>query len=613
MSNEKRLIRQGQLISPWGVGQMINFPKGESLMVAGLDAWEETYRSAQTKEEFIIEEDRLKQRLGVDHFRLPPDFRSGQSVQNPELSIPFVRFPQWHYCYWCGGMEFLSLYDNNLMRCRGYNFGDRRSCHTWNERKRQYLMPVRFVAICGKGHIQDFPFMEWVHKGKSFGQDCKLRYTIRPSASALGAIKISCSCGANNSMMNSFEKNALSNLGIKCCGQRPWLGETNEEARGCSEDLHTVQRGASNVYFPIVRSSIYLPSLEDTFDPKINDIIEKYWHILKTKKDGKLMKNKFDTIAELKNVDATELYEAGLKRDLQFSALDKQNEKEEDFRMAEYKAMNDLIGKSTRDLYITSKNNNLYSNLFQKFFRNILLLHKLRETRALAGFSRLLPQDGSDDIFKKNQLSINPLNWLPAITVKGEGIFFDFNPELINSWANQKEVQARATILIDNYNKGRLGFSLPERVLNSRFILLHSFAHIIINQLSYQCGYGTSSIRERIYCSIESEDSNTNGILLYTASGDSEGSMGGLVKQGEPGNLEKIVESALNKAEWCSSDPICVDSKGQGPGSCNLAACHNCALLPETSCEEGNRLLDRGLLVGLYNKPDMGFFKYSHL
>jgi hypothetical protein len=117
-------------------------------------------------------------------------------------------------------------------------------------------------------------------------------------------------------------------------------------------------------------------------------------------------------------------------------------------------------------------------------------------------------------------------------------------------------------------------------------------------------------MRERIYCDRKAEtpDEPMNGVLIYTASGDSEGSLGGLVRQGKPGFLEAMLRSAIENAKWCSSDPICIDSGGQGPDNCNLAACHNCALLPETCCEQSNRLLDRALLVGALDDPSIGFF-----
>jgi hypothetical protein len=98
------------------------------------------------------------------------------------------------------------------------------------------------------------------------------------------------------------------------------------------------------------------------------------------------------------------------------------------------------------------------------------------------------------------------------------------------------------------------------------------------------------------------------GVQMYTASGDSEGSLGGLVRQGEKNRIEDTICDAIRNAAWCSSDPVCIQSLGQGPESLNLAACHNCALLPETCCECGNRLLDRGVVVGSLEDKDIGFF-----
>jgi hypothetical protein len=99
-----------------------------------------------------------------------------------------------------------------------------------------------------------------------------------------------------------------------------------------------------------------------------------------------------------------------------------------------------------------------------------------------------------------------------------------------------------------------------------------------------------------------------HGLLIYTASGDSEGTLGGLVARAAPGRFERLVEDALRRNLWCSNDPVCIEAPGDGALSSNLAACHGCVLLPETSCEEGNRLLDRGLLVGTIEAPDLGFF-----
>jgi hypothetical protein len=139
-----------------------------------------------------------------------------------------------------------------------------------------------------------------------------------------------------------------------------------------------------------------------------------------------------------------------------------------------------------------------------------------------------------------------------------------------------------------------------------KFTLLHTFSHLLINQLVYDCGYGSASLRERIYAA--DDENNMSGILIYTAAGDSEGTMGGLVRMGQAGYLEATMARALDKARWCSTDPVCIESRGQGPDNCNLAACHSCALVPETSCEEQNRMLDRGVVVGTLDQLDTGFF-----
>ena len=233
----------------------------------------------------------------------------------------------------------------------------------------------------------------------------------------------------------------------------------------------------------------------------------------------------------------------------------------------------------------------------------------MRETRAFVGFSRWLPEDGKSLEVKKDFIKLGKtINWLPAIVVKGEGVFFEFNKKRLIEWSSKDDVVRRAKQLSYNYNNERLNRGQAKRNIHPNFILIHTFAHLVINQFSYECGYGSSALRERIYCNLESMEEIMNGLLIYTASGDSEGSLGGLVRQGKPGNLETIVYNAIENARWCSSDPICIDSHGQGPNSCNLAACHNCALLPETCCEESNMLLDRVMLIGELDNPFIGYF-----
>jgi len=602
-------VRRGQFISPWGVGAMIDFPRDESLMTCGLDAW--PYALEECPPEMMVTEERLQKRLGVTHFRLPPEYRDpGPGITNARLKVPFIRFPQWHYCPKCGSMEKLSIFGGR-QRCSGPNYADGMSCHSTPQKKRPWLIPVRFVAICGQGHIEDFPFLEWVHRGKPYDETHRLRLRAGRSASTLSGIVINCSCGCEpRSMAGAFNRNSLDDVRV-CGGHRPWLGEIEDGHIPCGRPLQVVQRGASNVYFPEVRSSIYLPQWESSLERKLVEVLEKHWAFLTGGLvNGNLDSARFQAIGDLYKVDHHKLMDAVTKR-LEHSPSDafQQPDSEELYRKSEYDAILSGLGGDNQDFFVTNRDIREYGAVVSKHFRNISLIHKLRETRTLVGFSRWLPEDGRPLLDKKADLALSSgVNWLPAIVVRGEGILFRFDDDRLEQWAKRKDVVDRVSVLIGNFNKARINRGQSERMLNPQFILLHTFAHILINQLSFECGYGSSAIRERLYCNTENPSLTMSGILIYTASGDSEGSLGGLVRQGNPGNLEGIIVSSLRSAQWCSSDPVCMESQGQGPDSCNLAACHSCALLPETCCEEGNRLLDRALIVGTLDRPEMGYF-----
>ncbi len=234
----------------------------------------------------------------------------------------------------------------------------------------------------------------------------------------------------------------------------------------------------------------------------------------------------------------------------------------------------------------------------------LCLVEKLLETRVMTGFSRVKPSDGvynketSNHLLWKRAPTEN--TWLPAYVTRGEGIYFELDSQKVKRWETIPEVVARIQRLQDNQQKAdeKRGVSTFDPV-SPRFVLLHTLAHLMINQLVFNCGYSSTALRERLFVS-DDNDHPMAGVLIYTASGDSEGTMGGLVRMGQPGNLSNVMVEALEKARWCSSDPICMEvgANGQGPDSCNLAACHNCALVPETSCEQFNRFLDRWTVVG---------------
>ncbi len=614
MAYQENPIRRSQLISPWGIGAIVPFTNDQSLMIAGLDVWR-----YHDKEEFLIKDERLMKRLGVNELRLPPDFKEKNSgTINYYLKIPAVKFPLWHYCPFCGSMKKLNYYTDKAW-CDGIDYwkkGHARSCANNSGKKRKRLIPERFVVVCPEGHIEDFPVAEWVHygTGKDYNPDsCHIRRSTGGTSASLTSVKYECSCGASKSIAGAFMPGALEKIGFKCNGSKPWLGIEKDKTSCENTKFRVVQRGATNVWFPDIKSSIYIPADDDTISRRIKSVLDSIFDVIKSSRiNGELNRAVIDSIAEAKKVNADELYNAAIRRLNNQENLPEANEDmdEDEYRFSEYKMLIKSSGGDNLEFHSINYPISDYHPQIHDFFKSISLVPKLRETRAFVGFSRLEPDSSKSISDKKKMLSLKNVDWLPAIEVYGEGIFFEFNPERLKTWATRTSVKNQVSKLEHAFRNSTF-WRLSSGELRPEFILIHTFAHLIINQLSYECGYGSSSIRERIYCEKSSNNLEMFGVLIYTASGDSEGSLGGLVRQGKQGRIEETIMNAIENARWCSSDPICISSGGQGPESCNLAACYNCALLPETCCEFGNRLLDRGLVIGTLDDKNTGYFNHE--
>lgn len=205
-------------------------------------------------------------------------------------------------------------------------------------------------------------------------------------------------------------------------------------------------------------------------------------------------------------------------------------------------------------------------------------------------------------------LSKHDLNWVPACEVHGEGIFIRFNEEKIRQWEQSEPVVKRNVMLRAGYEGWRIAHHRNGNVgyPGARYYLLHTLAHLIIREFALECGYNAASIQERIYAS--NDDQPMAGILLYTAAADSDGTLGGLVDLGKADSLERILDLALHRAEICSSDPLCSMHNSSEDRTLHGAACHACSFLAETSCEAGNRYLDRALVVPTFECKDSAFF-----
>ncbi len=637
-----RPIRRTQAIVPFGVGAMIDFPGPLSLIHCGLDAWPFREDDPEHREFRIDDEKRLAEQLGVKYFVIPPDFRyprHGDDTQQPNLGLrlPFLRFPLWHVCPRCGLMYESALHDVPAPVCTGpvaTGIG-RGGPHS---RRRTYQ--VRFVAACARGHLQDFPWWEWISRCATPDRQGRLRMKTTGSAS-LGGVTIVCEESLPNDIvevgrrtlagafdLEPDETSALSKIGVLCTGHNPALGipSATTPAPGCGNHLHPLLRGASNIYFPRVASAIFLPPVDEHASNDILEVLEdplvwQFINLIASASGGVFpLKSAEVVLAEYypgRGLDPQGLADAA-NRKLESLKSPKTrpgqipgDTREQAFRRDEYNLFSRDVqeGYPRTNLLVRTQDLTDFAPFVSRHFERVALIHKLRETRAFVGFSRIYPGNDLTEADARALISRTPRDWLPGIVVRGEGIFLQLRESAIRSWlaTHHEAVDRRTTLMqrtIDQFHEKR---HQEQLIISPRFVLLHTLAHVVINELVLKSGYGSASLRERLYCS-DDDERPMAGVLIYTAAGDSEGTMGGLVRMGRPGRLENVLLQAIEKARWCSTDPVCIESAGQGPDSCNLAACHSCALLPETACEVQNRLLDRGLVVGTLTEHKIGFF-----
>ncbi|MGW4049234.1 DrmB family protein [Streptomyces sp. NPDC004779] len=587
-------VRRAQMITTYGVGSLIAVDH-ESFVVSGLDGADEQWRSDESPR---ISERRLARLLEVDYFRLPP-----ASEDTSKDGVRVRRFPIMHSCPECG----------ELRRWHQFNPPPGRSeCGACGAD----LVPSRFVIACEAGHLDEFPYWHWVHRSSAGGTSavgqCGGTLTLRSSgrSSSLRSIIVSCTCGVPEaSMEGSFRRNALKDLGLRCRGTRPWLG-TSVPADPCRLSARTLQRGSSSVWQPVLKSALSIPPWSDgRADP-----LDEHWAQLR-ELDGR------DAVEMCLNFVFRNKPPVPVDEVMALLAAEREEDPEGDgtpsfdrrylaLRHKEYerlRAGNDERERSHKEQFVCESPLGDPAPLIPLGVTGPMLVKKLREVRALKAFTRLADPDSTTE-GKEAELSASSLSWLPAMEVRGEGVFLRLDEDRLEEWTGSAPVIARAEriraaherLLRQRATEPDLA---PPSPAGPRMILLHTLAHVLITQWSLDAGYPAAALRERLYA-----DEGMAGILVYTATSDSAGSLGGLVAQGEPARLADAVRGAVHRSAWCSSDPLCVESEASGTAGTNLAACHACVMLPETSCEHNNTLLDRALLVGTPEDPSIGFF-----
>ena len=568
-NNKLGELRPNQLITTFGPGSIVDAVK-DSVTVLDTNYWAEKGKK--------IIDGRLASYLGVNCFYMPRTSHFGD--------VPVTTFPYMHVCsnLKCGRLfDVRESFDLDTYLKFGVTCPD---CH-------RTAYPSRFITICENGHMDDFPWQWWVHRGDTSCKG-KLKMYSTGNTSTLADMWVECiTCGAKRSMSGATQRDNFDVM--KCSGHHPF--RPNAKNDPCQKQMLPSQRGASNVYFSVTRSAISIP-------PWINplyNLIDEHLRLIENYKedfgDAGVTKVYEKYFSDFSRAEFDEALDRRLKNITEFTEIKKM----------EYDAIthhNDPAYASNKK-HFKAEEDELPTGI-KKYFERIIRITRLREVRVLLGFTRVDAPDPDADV----QANIVYLNkgrgekWLPAAEINGEGIFIEFNKTTLTAWLADPKVKALSQKYEECYKQfcaeKQWTITVPR---NAVYVLMHTFAHLLIKQMAMSSGYSSAAIRERIYFSNE-----MNGILLYTGSADKEGSLGGLVELGTTNKLMALMRDAFQEALLCTNDPECLNSTPAGDNS-NGAACHSCCMVSETACENGNRMLDRGLVVPIANREPQSYFK----
>ena len=573
-NNKLGELRPNQIITTFGPGSIVDAVK-DSVIILDIPYWKD--------KGMRIIDGRLASYLNVDAFYMP---RTSFAHD-----IPVQSFPRWHVC---SNLKCGRLFDaSESFDLEKYlKFGV--TCPDCGRK----AYPARFITICENGHMSDFPWRWWAHHGDA-SCNGRLRMYSTGNTSTLSDMWVECFCGAKRSMSGATQVQNFE--GLSCRGTHPF--RPNSRPEHCEKPVIPSQRGASNVYFAVTRSAISIPPwinpLYNLIDEHLRDIEQAKKMAVRlggTEEDGfqqiyeeyfsRYTREQFDKAYERRMNNIREFTE--IKR-MEYEAITHHDDPTYQSNKKHFKAEEDSLPE-----------------YFSRYFSRIIRITRLREVRVLLGFTRVdSPEPDAD-----NQPNVVYLSkgkderWLPAVEVNGEGIFIEFNRQTLNEWLSNPQVKNISEKYVASYREycDSKGWTIKTD-RDAVYVLMHTFSHLLIKQMAMSSGYSSSAIRERIYF-----DDNMAGILLYTGSSDKEGSLGGLVELGTADQMTNLMRDAFQEALVCTNDPECMNTLPAGKNS-NGAACHSCCMISETACENGNRMLDRGLVVPLAEREETSYFR----
>ncbi len=605
-------LTPSQVLFTYGIGAIVDLPY-ISTIVMGLDDWEHPYPT-------VIGEERLLQVvraiLGSQVARLlaPPAAPEQIGPPNPfdeshTVGVPVAAFPRWMLCPRCRSLASL---DSGLFQLKADLFRADKTRYVHvncpSAGSPPPVVPARFLVACTYGHLDDFPWVRFVH-----GEiPCKARLKLRELGVSGEAadIQVLCeTCGKQKRMSDAFGAEGAKNL-PECNGRYPHLRTYDKNT--CQERSRAILLGASNSWFSLVLSALAVPDALD----RLGQLVEEHWHLLEkvTSQQNIELLRQIGQLGHFAAFSDAEIWEK-VESKKNASRLD-EDAAPTSLKTPEWKVLsNPAIAPSARDFKVTSVPPPAG---YEQVLRQVVLVERLREVQALIGYTRIESPGDFNDMMEIPEERRAPLSrkrptWVPAAEVRGEGIFIEFHEDAIRNWLSGTAQRHHDHTFMEAHMQWRKARHMEDMMFGYpglRYVLLHSFAHALMRQLTLECGYSAASIRERIYSlPPESEHGPMAGILLYTAAPDSEGTLGGLVGLGLPEQLGRHIDGALEQMRSCTSDPLCAEHTGLQERSLHKAACHACLFLPETSCERGNKYLDRSVLVATVDRTNLGFFE----
>ena len=606
-------VRPSQVLWTYGPGAIIDLPN-MSVITMGLEFWDRAHTRSIVEKRLLRNIQRI---LGpqVQDLCTPPILEKepiNQFSAEAYVGLAVRPFPRWLRCSRCG---LLAEYDSGLFDVKENPYHPEQTrvfhvnCPKSKGKNGSDAVPARFLVACKNGHLDDFPWRWFVHNGKS---DCRqaLHFYVDKASLQIENVWVKCGCGAARSMVHAFGLEGMENL-PGCRGRHAHLDSFEK----CEERLRTIVLGSSSSWFPVTASVLALPITTNDPVEIINDRREDFENCDSVEEIALMLKilEKKGEAAELKGITAQEIFD--ILHNKTYAKSEAAIITDADVKPPEWETLTSPDPPGDFPHFLAKPTEEVPRKFADKITR-VVLVERLRKVNALIGFTRIeslneFVEEEEEDRPLRAPLSRKKPTWVPACEVFGEGVFIQFNEDALAKWEKRADVQKRDALL----SKGQRGWNNNRGIEGDsgypgiRYVMLHTLAHLIVREFALECGYNAASIQERVYATNADADVPMAGVLLYTAATDSDGTLGGLVELGKPEALERIITLALKRARICSADPLCAEHDPTEDNSLHGAACHSCAYISETSCEIGNRYLDRALVVPTFDCEDAAFFE----